>query len=318
LGRRERASQFDRIGVDVPVVVEARVLGKRGEELVVYELGPEAVHASRQEYPRLDAPALRCPALLVHGADLDRHDLGLHRLAIHRDLDRHRLVLFAPVPEQVHAHDVLGVVLDDVVHLEDAGVETAHPVLAVEDAGLGQRISADGPRRDSLGRHQVLLHVGGRDGQRRADVVEPVDRIVGGEFLGRAEIHAEKVADGVGVLVPIEAMRHHAPGVGLGVLVGLVELGLDELHERLDGRLLDPLRRHLAASHLGEDQLPGVAVFHDAGRIQELLDGEAAGCELLVMAGGAGIRQDGLDVLLESSRRCERAEKECGYDSPHG
>ena len=66
-GGRERSGELDGLGIDVAVVVEARVFGDGGESLVVDELGAEAVHAAGEEDAGLDRAALGRAALLVDG-----------------------------------------------------------------------------------------------------------------------------------------------------------------------------------------------------------------------------------------------------------
>ena len=85
---------------------------------------------------------------------------------------------------------------------------------------LGQRVGA--PRRATRSvrpRREVFLHQHGRDGQDVADVVEALAGIVGGEVLFGAELDAQQVANGVGVLVAVQAVRHYAAGIGLGIAV---------------------------------------------------------------------------------------------------
>ena len=62
----------------------------------------------------------------------------------------------AAMPDQVGADDVLGVILDDVVELEMSGLEAADAVLAVEDAGSGQRVATYRARGDLLGGHRYF------------------------------------------------------------------------------------------------------------------------------------------------------------------
>ena len=85
----------------------------------------------------------------------------------------------------------------------------------------------DGLLGDRLGRGQVFLHEDRRQGQDVADVVEAVADVVGGEVVGRPEVDADQVADGVVVLDPVEPPDRHAARVDVLAAIGLGQLGLD-------------------------------------------------------------------------------------------
>ena len=58
--------------------------------------------------------------------------------------------------------------------------------------------------------------------------------VVGGEVVGRLEIDADEVADGVVVFGAVEAADGDAARIGFGVAVGLIPGEVDGLRQRLD------------------------------------------------------------------------------------
>src|SRR6185312_15703529 len=110
---------------------------------------------------------------------------------------------------------------------------------------------------------EILLHQGGGNSKDVADIVEAVTRIVGGELFGGAIGHAQQVANGVGVLYPVQAMRGHAAWVDRGGSINPVEFTLQVLEETLDllrGRFRNSFGGHLSRPDLRHDLLPGVPV----------------------------------------------------------
>ena len=206
---------------------------------------------------------------------------------------------------QIDLHHIFGVVIDGVFEFNRGVADFADTVVAVDEAGLGQRVTADGAGGDLLGRREVLLHQCRRNSEDIADVVEAVAGIVGGELFGGAEIDAQQVADGVGIFVAIEAMGHGAAGIGLLVLVGFREFGLDDADEGRHGfrrGAWDAGRRHFASLQFGEDFDPAVAIGRDRGGLEVGGNVQIAGIELGVMAVIADLNEDGLDIFLESWR----------------
>ena len=118
---------------------------------------------------------------------------------------------------------------------------------------------ADGERADFQGGGEVVFLKGGREAQGVGDVVETVRGVVGGKKRGGVDVEIEKIANGVGVLGAIEAMKDGAAGVGVSGS-GVVELRFERGNEVL-ARGGSGLRhadgRHGAGAQLTDDLFPG-------------------------------------------------------------
>ena len=111
------------------------------------------------------------------------------------------------------------------------------------------RLNGDGPLHDALGGGQVALQEQRRQGQHVADVVEAVADVVGGEVLGRLEIDADEVADGVVVFDAVEPADGDPARIAFAGAIGTIEDGGDGAGELLDVGDVGPrpaLRRHFA------------------------------------------------------------------------
>src|SRR4029450_7258458 len=127
---------------------------------------------------------------------------------------------------------VVGVIFDAVARLDGARVDAAERVgvgaiFDLDGLGQHQRAGRGGggvwrskraarARGDLFRGGEVFLHQHGRHRQHVADVVEALARVVDGEVLVGAEVHAKQVADGVGVFGAVQASQRDAARVGTG------------------------------------------------------------------------------------------------------
>ena len=287
------------------------------ELFVVHELAAEGVLVAGEEDLHLFGTSLGGAALPVHGADLHRNGHGFVWLTVHRDDQRDGFGVIAAVTEQVHMDNVVGVVVHDVGELDAIAGKVADQVLITKKAGFGQRIATHGARGDLFGHREVLLHQGGRNRQHIADIVEAVARIVGRKLFGSAEIHAQQVADSIRVLRAVETMGGNPAGIDPGILVGRVELVLDELEEGvhlLGGRSGNALGRHFPGLQLGQDRLPALALAEYRRRVHKKGKVQAAGGELGVVAATARVAQDGQNVFFKRSGGGSGAQERTGRE----
>ena len=164
-------------------------------------------------------------------------------LAVEPDLQR----VPGPRPApQGDPDDVLGVEGEVVAHREPAPrperqVLARTPVLGeqrrcpVESGGGAQRRVPDSLPADLRGGQQVALEQPRRDGEDVADVVEAVPRLVGRQQGLGVDLEGQQVADGVGVLGPVQPLHRGAAGVGSRP-GRAVEGGLQVVDERGVGR----------------------------------------------------------------------------------
>src|SRR5262249_47336593 len=136
---------------------------------------------------------------------LDR--LGFEKLSIHPKAERDRSGVLRALARESDANGVVAGEVDAVLAFNSAAIDAADLLLSnVKESfdGLRRDLRGDGPGGDAFGGGEVSLHEHRRYGEHVADVVEAVAGIVGGEIFLGAELHAEQVANGVGVLVAIE------------------------------------------------------------------------------------------------------------------
>ncbi len=215
-----------------------------------------------------------------------------HVLAVHREAVRRmrgvRQAEPGPVVLRRHRrrlHDLARAgVLPDQRRLERLGAEDCRP-------------------RDAFGGEQVALHQHRRDRQHVADVVEAIAGVVLGEVVGRAEIHAKEIANGVVVLRAIQPPDGDAARIGHGGAIDPIDLEVDPRRHGghrfgIGPRIL--LRRHLAGANLRERLLPGIRIAGHRVDGLERLEVQAAALAPLAMAGNAGVFEKRLDGGFES------------------
>src|SRR4029453_10406497 len=98
-------------------------------------------------------------------------------------------------------------------------------------------------------------------------------------------------------------MGRAARGDG-GGFIDPVELTLKVLHKSIDlrsGRFRNALWRHLPSTQFRDDPIPSLPFWPYRGRIQELIDVEAARRKFVVMAPCAGLTQQRRYVFIEST-----------------
>ena len=155
---------------------------------------------------------------------------------------------------------------------------------------------ADSEAADAPGRRQVALHQRRREREGAREVVEPVAGVVGGQQRLGIDVEGQEVADGVGVLGPVQAVRRHPARLD-GRGGGAVELGLEPPAELVEGRpggTRPAGRGHHAAAQLQDHPLPDVGRLADAGHVRGV-ESEPPRLQPLVVAGDAvPIEQDPL------------------------
>ena len=132
----------------------------------------------------------------------------------------------------------------------------------------------------------------------------------------RAVLHAQQVPNGIGVLVPVQAVGGDAARVGFAIAVRSGEFILDVFDQGVDFRLLPGhvLGRHLPGPELLQDTLPAFPLVDQRRRIQKRPGIEAARRRLAAVTLGAIVFQNGSDGLEEGfvARRGNRPQ-----DSSH-
>ena len=166
-----------------------------------------------------------------------------------------------------HPEPVLAVRREHVVHHDAAPGPVGRTLDLAELGGpAGHVVARLGGRRvgitdrepaDVAGGAQVGVHEGRRQQLDVGDVVEVgADRVLG-EVLGSVQREVQQIADGRGVLRPVQALE--GPASGVRIRGGaLVELGLERLRDlgqRLFGRTPGAGRRHHPEPELGDHLL---------------------------------------------------------------
>ena len=222
-----------------------------------------------------------------------------HPLAVDRDVD----VLDAGVRprRERQPEDVLGVGGEHVVD-DDAAAGAVGRALDVVPRmlrhvlGVGVGVVdgppaglADGEPGDGARRVEIGLEQGRRQRLRVGDVVEVGAHLVEGQPVAGVDLQIEQIADGPGVLGPVEALEGPAPGIR-GDAGGLVELILEGLDEGAEVGLAGPARpgrRHHARPQLADHRLGDVGVVRRRRRV-EALQRQVAAQRPVVVTGDAG------------------------------
>ena len=198
------------------------------------------------------------------------------------------------VLQQIDAEVVVGIEREVVVN-HDAAARAERQAVDVVGLGAIRRNTvhsahgrdvriADREARDLARRRQVLFEQRGRDLQDVGDVVEPVRLIVGREKGSRVDVEREQVADGVGVLGPVQAVERRPAWVGFRESRA-IDRGFEKRDEGLDAGLVRTRRaerRHHAAAQLSDDFLPGLGPSRDAVEIH-LVEHQASRLDPLVV-----------------------------------
>ena len=157
-------------------------------------------------------------------------------------------------------------------------------------------------------RCEVRLQQRRRASQRVRDVVEPEGGVVGRQQRGDIHIESQQIADGVGILGPIQAVQHAAPRPRLPGH-GRVEAGFKRGDGPLVGRGIGPARpqrRHHAQPQLANHLFPGVRVRAHVVQLQRV-DRESASGEPLIVAADTVLGERrlgrGMRVYRLASRR---------------
>ena len=139
--------------------------------------------------------------------------------------------------------------------------------------GLGRRLPvADGHARDARRRRRVGLEQRRRDRQRPGDVVEAVRGVVRRQQRGDVDPQVEQIANGVGVLRPVQPVQDHRPGLDSRRRAA-IDLGLEPVAQPVvfgQRRPRDVGRRHHAGAQLADHFFPELRVLADACVIQIL------------------------------------------------
>ncbi len=259
------------------------------------------------------------------------HHLAADQLAVHPDTEHYGLCVRGPFARQSEADNVLAIEIDPVAGFDGARIHPADALVlggVFHREGLGQRIGRHGARGDPLGRSQIFFHEHRRDGEDVANVVEALAGIVGGEVFLRAKLHAQQVANRVGVFVPVQAVDGDPARVKLRVEVRLREFTLDVLDQGVDLRLRPwyTLGRHLPGTELLKNQLPAFPFACERCRIEKRRGVKAARGQLAVVTKGASVGENGRDSVFERRgtrplsrllRGCRQRRHRRGQDSSH-
>ena len=129
-----------------------------------------------------------------------------------------------------------------------------------------ERRHGDRPLHHGLGRGEVPLEEQRGQRQRVADGVEAVGDLVARKILGRVEVDAEQVADGVEILLTIETPHRNPAGIGGRPPVGVREPSAHLRHEGIDLLRRGPRmigRRHFPGDRAANGRLPDPAIATD-------------------------------------------------------
>ena len=160
------------------------------------------------------------------------------------------------------------------------------------------------PLHDRLGGTQVFLQKKWRQRQDIANVIKAVTHIVLREIVRRFEIHTHEVANGVIVFGPVHPPERHAAGIGVVGIdgkQGMLDPGGHHLTLGLRGLGLLFLGRHVSASDILEDAVPGPLVGDDLGDIGETVQRQIALGRAIAVAIPAILFEQWQDLLLKVS-----------------
>ncbi len=155
---------------------------------------------------------------------------------------------------------------------------------------------ADGHRRDASRRGDVTLGQQRREAECVRDVVEAVCRFIGRQERGDvADVHRQQIANGVGVLRTVHAVRQRTARTRRGGC-GAIEPGLQPRDQSQHGRLVGmrhARRRHGSQVELAKHLLPDLGVGCD---VREIFAGQhqPAGLGAFAVAGDAVPAERGL------------------------
>ena len=261
-------------------------------------LDERAVQANLQRVRLEHAP----DATVVGPQQEDLHDV----LAVHREvvLDRQP----APRAERQVVADPL-VLAQVLVDLEDLRGRL--------ERGIAHRQPGDLARGGQvpLGQHR-------RDRQHVGDVVEAEARIVRRQQRSLVDVEREQVADGVGVLGPVQPVHGVAPA-GVGTLGGgRVDAVGDPGGQPVVGGVVGPRpvgRRHRAGAELADDLFPDLGLMGVApdAREVEALQRQSGGQGPVVVAADA-VAPEHLAVLCRGIRRRNGLRGQRGGPGPGG
>ena len=246
---------------------------------------------AQQPRARLDRDA-HLERSAVAAADLERLD----PLPVQPDLKHVRP---APARPEPRAQDVLRVEREVVPRRVPAARPerqvVAYPAVLqhqrrglVQRGGRRQRRVAERPAADLRRGQNVALQQHGRYRQDVADVVEAVARLVSRQQRPPVHLQRQQVADGVGVLRPVQPLDRRPAGVRTRV-PGVVEGALEVVGQRVVRGGVGPRApggRHGAGAQLLRHLLPHVGAAADVADIDGV-ERQAAGQQTLVVAADA-------------------------------
>ena len=259
-----------------------------------------------------------------------------HLLAVDAQLDplpaRQPVDVADDVALQADAQLVLPVEGKAVAHGEAAARPERHrlPGALVLDARAGDLVGRGGRPQPSVADRRPAHLVGGRDvalQERGGDVeevrvvVESEAQVVGRQERRRVDLQRQQVADGVGVLGPVQPVDRGPAGIGVR-LRRPVERRLQPRGRGVVGGGLrtrtPPRGRHRAFVQLQQHLLPDVRVFAD-GFQRRLVEGQVAGAEPFVVAGDAVAVEEGAHAVRAfGGRRGPNRDRRCDDDGSQG
>ncbi len=266
-------------------VVRARLHLHRNVGEPFHDLGPSG-RAAAIDDPQVVGTAHRRAKHFPTVDEDDQRVASLHRARIEIDAHiRNREPVLAVrgkvVPE---SHAAAGAERKPV----DVGRLIADFRLGIGGAGhLGHGFADGQSRRDARG-GDILVEKGGRDAQRRGDVVEAVDFDLGRQEFRGVELDAQQIVDGGSELRARQPLNRHVAGDG-GRRRAPSSVVFHPGHERVDlalFRLAASRRRHQPAAQLAHGGFPDVGVLANGVEAQRV-ERHASGTDPRVMAPGA-------------------------------
>jgi hypothetical protein len=189
---------------------------------------------------------------------------------------------------------------------------------------------ANGQSADSIGGRKISLLEHRREAQDVGNVVEPESGIVGRKQRRRVDVQVEEIANGVGVLGPVEPPQDGPSGTGLarGRTIQVRLEGRDQSVVDCVGGPRHAQRRHGASPQFAHDSLPDVGAASDVPHVEPVqrqptrlhagvVAGNAVALEHgLMCAGGHGLR-GWTTVLVLGSQQARRHTPEPHPDRRH-